>query len=357
MLPAILLSPGLKGQGNHAFVVKGTIKGADSKTITLLNVDNNKKTDAFIIRNDHFELKGSANGLSVFALSLQDAAYPLLIVGDDNDTLEINTTLQDFPKAKVKGNAQSIAMQQYQREFYPLMQQAQEINRQAATIHEGDSAAITSLQQQADTFNQQMRNTGIAFIQYHPRAIASIFVLMNEMHNMAPRELQSLLNAFPDTIKNTRYWKMATLQINMMAATAIGADAPAFTMNDVHGNPVSLSSFHGKYVLVDFWASWCGPCRAENPNVVKAYEKYKDKNFTVLGVSLDKSRSSWINAIQQDGLQWTQVSDLGGWGNAAAQLYHVYSIPANFLLDPSGKIIAKNLRGRALEQKLNEVLH
>jgi peroxiredoxin len=135
-----------------------------------------------------------------------------------------------------------------------------------------------------------------------------------------------------------------------------GKVIPDFEQSDVNGKSVSIKSFRGKYVLIDFWASWCGPCRGENPNVVAAYNKYKDKNFTVLGISLDKSKDPWLQAIQDDGLVWTHVSDLKGWGNAVAQKFKIQSIPQNFLIDPNGVIIGKNLRGPALEEKLAEVI-
>lgn len=144
--------------------------------------------------------------------------------------------------------------------------------------------------------------------------------------------------------------------VKMQFSTGLGAEAPDFTMNQLDGTPLALSELRGKVVLVDFWASWCGPCRRENPNVVAAYKKYKEKGFDVLGVSLDKNKDRWQAAIEKDGLVWNHVSDLKGWANSAAAKYGVRSIPATFLLDAEGKIIGKNLRGAALEAKLEEVL-
>lgn len=140
--------------------------------------------------------------------------------------------------------------------------------------------------------------------------------------------------------------------------TKLGKEAPDFAQKTPEGKEFKLSSLRGKYVLVDFWASWCGPCRRENPNVVKAYQKYKEKGFTILGVSLDEpgQREAWLKAIAKDQLEWTQVSDLKGWNNEAARIYGIRSIPANFLLDPSGKIVARDLRAEGLDEKLKELL-
>jgi peroxiredoxin len=150
--------------------------------------------------------------------------------------------------------------------------------------------------------------------------------------------------------------QQAQQQTAAAPALWVNKQAPDFTLTDVNGKPVSLSSFKGKYVLVDFWASWCGPCRAENPNVVQAFEKHKDKNFTILGVSLDQKKEPWLKAIKDDQLNWTHVSDLKFWESIVVNMYGFEGIPFNVLVDPNGVVIAEGLRGEDLDKKLSEVL-
>lgn len=169
--------------------------------------------------------------------------------------------------------------------------------------------------------------------------------------------IEPLFDAIDERVRNTPEGKALAQRIHAAKTITIGGTAPDFTQNDSEGRAVSLSDYRGKYVLLDFWASWCGPCRAESPYLVKAIEKYADRGFDVLGVSLDseKDRGAWIKAMKDDGYSWTNISDLKGWNNEAARLYGIRAIPQNYLLDPSGVIIAKDLRGDALGEFLEEL--
>ena len=198
-----------------------------------------------------------------------------------------------------------------------------------------------------------------AYIKKYPRSYFSLEALMEVAgQDVDVPKIEPLFARLSAPVRNSRQGLAFAKILHDMGPTSIGAYAPDFAQPDSTGKMVRLADFKGRYVLLDFWASWCGPCRAENPAVLKAYNTYKDKSFTVLGVSLDEEskRQAWLKAIEKDGLPWTQVADLKGWQNAAAQLYVVKAIPQNYLIDPTGKIIAKNLRGEALQAKLKEIL-
>jgi peroxiredoxin len=228
----------------------------------------------------------------------------------------------------------------------------------AVASQKGDMAAQQAVQMAYQELNARYVAGVKSFVKEHPASLVSAFVVYNDFTNpaIAIDEVEIALAALDPSLSQSNYYIAVQKKVEDRRGTTVGYKATNFSQAAPDGKIVKLSDFKGQYVLIDFWASWCRPCRMENPNVVAAYNKFKDKGFTVLGVSMDSNKEPWLQAIRQDNLTWTQVSDLKGWGNEVGKLYGVQGIPQNFLVDKDGKIIAKDLRGAALEEKLAEVL-
>jgi peroxiredoxin/dimeric dUTPase (all-alpha-NTP-PPase superfamily) len=249
----------------------------------------------------------------------------------------------------------------YVNNTFPYDKMLIDINQQFAKLlpeKQADTILTKSLKEKFLNISEQRKTVAKQFFKDHPNSYISLFMLNSEFggDNMDISTFEPLYNNLSATVKKTGLGKFIGKQIATGKYTSIGSIAPDFTQKSPEGKEIKLSDFRGKYVLLDFWASWCGPCRQENPNVLNAYKKYKSKNFTVLGVSLDKEKGPWVKAIADDGLTWSHVSGLNYFYAKEVEIYGIKGIPQNFLINPEGKIIAKNLRGEDLDNKLEEVL-
>jgi len=273
-------------------------------------------------------------------------------------TTNIEADVLTLNKAKVNGgnsNKDLQAITAITEKYYVQMKVLGDSLRKLYDA--GKMEAVMKLEQQYLQLEQKQKEDIADFIKNNPKSFASAYYAYQLNTDATdPSKVVKAFESLDKSIQSSFYAQKLKKIADALQATAIGSIAPDFTLQSIDDKPVALSSLKGKYVLLDFWASWCGPCRKENPNVVKAYNQFKNKNFTVFGVSLDEDKIAWQNAVLKDQLAWQHVSDLKGWRSSAAALYGVQSIPANFLLDPSGKIIAKDLRGEDLEKMLASVL-
>lgn len=349
-----------KSGGGNSYTLKGNISHLKDTVLYLAQQGNNMmpQMDTIRVKDGKFTFSGKTEK-PVFAQIFtadQRSGFPLIL---EPGTIYIKGDADSMSTGKIdisgtpNNNDLNVIMKIQQGHSHELMA-LQSAFMQAKMA--GDTASSNRAENSFDSIQNVIGVSIQGFIKDHPKSLVSALALQGLMSELDDSTLNTLFSGLDSSVQKSSFGESIGTKLALERKTAIGQIAPDFTMNDTTGKPVSLSSFRGKYVLIDFWASWCGPCRAENPNVVKTYNEYKGKNFTILGVSLDKTKDAWEKAIKDDHLDWNQVSDLQYWDNAAAQLYGVQAIPANFLLDPQGKIIAKNLRGEDLENELAKVL-
>jgi len=348
--------PGILIAQNQAkgFEVKGNVSGvADGKVEIVTMSDDHTPIVSDSIRNGVFTLKGSVTEPTLYFIVMSNEQPQYLYL--ENKPITITGSKADMKNIKIEGSQSHTDFVEFNKKFNPLIA---ELNGFAALIQrENDEKKKETLFKQYDSVVNLVNTEVGKFVSEKKSSYVSAFLLSISAQVLGnPIVMEQRFNMLSEEVRNSEMGKGLAKSIAYFKVGAVGTDALDFTQNDVNGKPVALSSLKGKYVLLDFWASWCKPCRLENPNVVKVYNKFKDKNFTVLGVSLDQSKDAWVKAIQADKLAWQHVSDLQQWNNAAAQMYHIQSIPGNFLIDPNGKIVARDLRGEDLEKKLCEFI-
>lgn len=365
-----VVAPLLVCAQGKTFTLKGRIANLNAPLKIYLEhfVNGSNQSDSAVLKNGTFFFKGITNGPSAARLTIdyhgegmQAAAYKgysrLLYVDNENITIESkDSSLQNITFLNSPIN------KQYQFYLEQTGGTAQDISKRvgakfaaATPEQQKDTAFVNILNKEYRSAFAEMWRKQYEFAKKNPNSFFSIVALSEAAgSNVDVAKAEPLYLAINEKWRKTSDGIAFGKRIEAAKTTGVGQKAPVFGQGDVDGKLVNLADFKGKYVLVDFWASWCGPCRAENPNLVKAYAKYKEKGFEILGVSLDQpsGKQAWIDAIKKDGLTWTNVSDLKGWNNQAAVLYGVRAVPTNFLVGPDGIIVAKNLRGAELDAKL-----
>lgn len=360
-LLASLLTISCIAQSIGSNEMKFEISGSTSLKIDeakLLHYENGNKIllDSIIIKNGSFKFAGQINAPEVYYIEIDDNfSLPVFM---ENTLINVKIDGLAIDSVSITGSGIHEAWNKVKKDIQNYEDRLNEIKEAyylaksegAEELKNKHSDNYDSTELEKDSFIDE-------FIINNPTSYISPYITVKyKMYSGDPGELEKYRDSFDPSITNSPYIEIINERIQNLNLTRVGNEIPSFSMADSNGVEVSIEDFRGQYVLIDFWASWCGPCRRENPNIVSAYNEFNDKGFTVLGISLDKERSSWLKAIEKDSLIWSHLCDLKGWKNEVAEMFGVRSIPFSILIDPNGLILAKGLHGDALQENLHKYL-
>lgn len=344
------------------FKIEGKLTGIENGTAYLQNIRDGRPNalDTAEIKAGSFVFEGKTDNPELLFVVVEGHQQPIVVFAE-NGSIKIEGDIEKIDDAKISGSKSHDLFKKFNDEM-PDLKRAQSIREEYMQAQMGgDQAKMQSLSDEMESIIENQKAYMKKFVFDNVANPVGAFMGLNVVSVLEFNELDSLMNLLeakqPEHVYVQDLKKMIEpIKAHQLAleAVKVGKTAPLFTLKTNDGKEVSLDSFRGKYLLVDFWASWCQPCRLENPNVVKAYKEFSSKGFEVLSVSVDRDENAWLEAIKADGLSWTQVRDTE---STAAELYAIQSIPTTFLLDKEGVIIATNLRGDALEAKLKELMN
>lgn len=339
-----------------AYTVSVKMKGLDTGTLLLsYRLKGKSITDTAVSTNGEYLFTGKAQEPVKAYLRIKDLRVRSLSFYLENGRIAINAVKDSLADGMASGTVSNEENQKLNSSLKTINDRLNAWSQSYQAADKTNKPLTDSLEAEYDNLEKEMRASSMDFVARNPKSYVSAYEVNESfMYNPDVPEFERAFNQLDSSIRISEIGREISDRLDIAKRTDINQMAPDFTLADVNDKPVTLSSLRGKYVLIDFWASWCGPCRRENPNLVKSYKAYNKKGFEIVGVSLDNpgEKDAWLGAIKKDGLTWLQLSDLKGWESAVAGQYGIMAIPMNFLLDPEGRIIGKGLRGADLEAKL-----
>ncbi|MCA1965962.1 MAG: AhpC/TSA family protein [Flavobacterium sp.] len=350
---------------DNEFLISGTANGIENGKKVFVEIQDENGViakDTGVIENGKFELKGSTDNIDLGFIRIENEKINLPIILEEGK-IKINIVKDSLQKSTIEGTFNNDKFQKFNNESVAILEKVKKFEKEnnpkmQKALTENDTVTVNKIKKEYKNFQNDMNDYSKTFIKNNPDAFISVLLLENFlMREYIPAtEIKSFYDKLDKKLVNTKSAQNIKKTLDLMLAVVVGKPAPKFSAKSPEGKLISLDESLGKVTIVDFWASWCAPCRKENPNVVALYNEYHSKGLNIIGVSLDQDAKKWKDAIAKDNLSWIHVSNLKYWDEPIGKQYGISSIPATFILDAKGNIVAKDLRGDALRAKVKELL-